>query len=104
MPDLPIVAHNVQYDFNEVLVPAFKKVRNLDRLPKLQRWRCTYKLSYCLPNILSKSLDNVLEELGYKRRSNCNYHDADSDALHCGKVYMSLILLQEPNKSHLGFY
>ena len=33
MPDLPIVAHNVQYDFNEVLVPAFKKVRNLDRLP-----------------------------------------------------------------------
>ena len=69
MPDLPIVAHHVNYDYDDVLVPAFRKIGNLDRLPKPERWRCTYRLSYCLPNLQSKSLDNVLEELGFRRRS-----------------------------------
>ena len=60
MPDLLIVAHHVRYDYNDVLTPAFKKVGNLARLPKLERWRCTYGLSGRLPNLLSKCLDEVL--------------------------------------------
>lgn len=60
MPDLPIVAHHVKYDYNDVLIPAFKKVGNLARLPKLERWRCTYGLSGRLPNLRSKCLDEVL--------------------------------------------
>ena len=37
MPDLPIVAHHVNYDYDDVLVPAFRKIGNLDRLPKPER-------------------------------------------------------------------
>ena len=40
-PDLPIVAHNADYDFGDVLSKAFKNVGNFDKLPKASRWRCT---------------------------------------------------------------
>ena len=32
-PDFPIVAHNVQYDLDTVLRPAFERVDNTTRLP-----------------------------------------------------------------------
>ena len=39
--DFPIIAHNVEYDRDKVLIPAFKKVDNLARLPPNDRWKCT---------------------------------------------------------------
>ena len=40
-PNFPIVAHNVEYDLDTVLRPAFERVGNMARLPKPERWVCT---------------------------------------------------------------
>ena len=50
-PDLPIVAHNVKYDRDDVLKPAFEKVQNLDKFPPRQRWRCTLVMAKTVPKI-----------------------------------------------------
>ena len=44
-PDLPIVAHNVEYDRDTVLKKAFDRVDNVNSLPPAERWRCTLKMS-----------------------------------------------------------
>ena len=45
-PDYPIVSHSVDYDFKDVLRPAYLRVCNQDRLPKADRWVCTWNLSF----------------------------------------------------------
>ena len=36
--DLPIVAHNAEYDRDDVLKPAYRKLGLLDTLPDEERW------------------------------------------------------------------
>lgn len=40
-PDIPIVCHNVDFDRDKVLKPAFKKVGMADKMPMDSRWKCT---------------------------------------------------------------
>ena len=44
--DYPIVSHFVNYDFKDVLRPAYLRVCNQDRLPKADRWVCNWNLSF----------------------------------------------------------
>ena len=50
-PDFPIVAHGVDYDLDTVLRPAFERVGNIARLPKLERWVCTQDLAQGIPGL-----------------------------------------------------
>ena len=68
MKDLPIVAHNVEYDRDKVLKPAFKKVGNLDAMPPDSRWRCTLELANKIPGLNMVTLDDALEHFGFERR------------------------------------
>ena len=43
--DLPIVAHNVKYDRDQVLTPAFKRVKTEGFLPPEGRWKCTFEMT-----------------------------------------------------------
>ena len=45
----------------------------------------------------------VLEGCGFEPREADEPHEAGTDALHAGRVYMKLVQMPEPNKSHLGF-
>ena len=60
-PDLPIVAHNAEYDRDTVLKGAFDRVDNANSLPPADRWRCTLKMSEDLPDLSSRSLDDLLK-------------------------------------------
>ena len=55
--DLPIVAHWVHFDRDMVLMPAFKKVENDERMPEKTRWRCTYEMARLIPEIEWRNLD-----------------------------------------------
>lgn len=94
-PDFPIVAHNVEFDRDKVLRPAFERVGHPDLIAKDGRWRCTCKLAERLPNLESRKLDDVLEECGFERRKKDAIHDAVIDAELAAKVYMYLIKLPE---------
>ena len=65
--DFPIVCHNVRYDRDEVLRPAFERVNNLVALPHNDRWICTMKLAYqrtdLIPKFINKGLDPLLHYL-----------------------------------------
>ena len=93
--DFPIVAHNVQYDLDTVMKPAFERVGNMARLPKPDRWVCTQELSRNIPGLLSHQLDDVLQHLGMQRRPGQGRHDALNDALLCGEAYMRLVVQQK---------
>ena len=101
--DLPIVAHNESYDHWKVLKPAFEKVGKLEALPKTDRWRCTQKLAQQKLVQDAYFLDAVLESCGYDARDEDEPHEAGTDALLAARVYMHLVQIPEPYKSHLGF-
>ena len=63
--DLPIVAHNVDYDRDKVLKPAFAMVDNSSKLPSDERWGCTWKMAQDLYHDKNYSLDDVLVHFGY---------------------------------------
>lgn len=96
--DLPIVAHSAKYDRDEVLGPAFDRVENIRNLPDSSRWRCTYSLSFRLPKVGARNLDEVLVALGMEARKEDAPHNAIQDAMLCGEVYKKLIKLQNPSK------
>ena len=102
--DLPIVAHNVNYDLGKVLLPAFRNVGNMKGLPKKERWRCTKELADRKTKCVIKTLDEVLEHCGFSRREEDAAHDAVEDALNAARIYMHLIKQPDPYKSHLGFF
>ena len=66
--DLPIVAFSMKYDRDEVLGAAFDRVNNRTNFPEARRWVCTYKLSFCIPKLKSRHLDDILEAVGLDRR------------------------------------
>ena len=101
--DLPIVAFNAKYDRDDVLGSAFDKVGNILNLPDKGRWRCTYKLSYRIPNLETRHLDDVLRSLEIEPRKGGEYHDAITDATLSGFAYMKLIKMPDLDKPKLGF-
>ena len=62
--DLPIVAHCAEYDYEKVLLKAFKDVRTLEWLPPVERWRCTQIFAKSKLKLPKYGLDEVLEGCG----------------------------------------
>ena len=102
-PDLPIVTHNVKYDRDKVLRPAFEKLEAVHLLPPEKRWRCTYELSERCQGLLVRTLDSVLEHFGFEPRDEEEKHDAIRDCELTAKIYMELMKLPEPKRAELGF-
>ena len=102
-PNLPIVAHNVQHDLDEVLMPAFDNVNNLERLPEAKRWRCTLEMSRQVPFLKFHGLDDLLEHFGFERRSLEVKHDAQADCILTAKVYMEIMKISVKQQPSLGF-
>ena len=44
-PDYPIVTHNVEYDRDKVLRPAFEKLEVGHLMPVDKRWKCTMDMT-----------------------------------------------------------
>ena len=82
---------------------AFDRVGNMKNFPESRRWQCTFKLSYRIPKLEERHLDDILEAVGLDRRRVGEPHDAISDATLCGMAYMKLVSLPDPKKPHLGF-
>ena len=76
--DIPIVAHNVVYDRDKVLKPAFEKVSNKS-LPMDSRWVCTCELSKEKTDLQNHSLEDVLEHYDFQGRDPKANHDAVTD-------------------------
>ena len=93
-PNLPIVAHNVRYDRDSVLKPAFEKVGDLKNMPRDTRWVCTIKLAdsrYDLvPSRINRGLDSLLEYLKLERREPGKAHEAMDDCIKTAHLYMKL--------------
>ena len=102
-PDLPIVAHNADYDFGDVLSKAFKNVGTFDKIPKATRWRCTLNLARNKLKLSSYGLDEVLKGCGIKAREANKPHEAEEDAECAAKVYMHMKALPDLKKTELGF-
>ena len=90
-PDLPIVGHSVTYDKDQVLRPAFDRVKNAKGFPREERWRCTYQLSHNIPYLRTRDLDSVIWVLGMEPRAPNAAHDALKDAILSGNVFMELM-------------
>ena len=90
-PDLPIVAFNAKYDRDDVLGTAYDKVGNIKNFPDQSRWRCIYKLSFRIPKLEKRQLDDILKALEIEPRKKGEIHDAVTDATKCGLAYMKLI-------------
>ena len=87
------MAHNVRFDRDDVLRPAFERVEALDKFPDDSRWKCTMKLANRLLKLKTYQLDDVLSECGLKRRDEDAMHDAQIDAECAAKVYMHCVKL-----------
>ena len=101
-PDLPIVAHKVKFDRDEVLKPAFKKVENDERLPKKERWRCTLAMAKVYGKIPVCFLDECLKHFKIEGRGD-DLHDAVTDARLAGELYMALMNQPVKKTRSLGF-
>lgn len=66
--DLPIVAHCIKFDRDQVLKPAFKKLEMVDQMPEDTRWRCTLNMCDRVPDLDNMSLDGLLEYFGFEPR------------------------------------
>ena len=100
--DLPIVAHNVDYDRDQVLKPAFNKICN-KKLPLDNRWVCTKKMSYELTDLKGHSLDDVLEYFDFESRCPKTKHDSVTDCHYAAKIYMKMMEKPNEKKEQLGF-
>ena len=101
--DLPIVAHPVDYDRDEVLKEAFEKVGNLERLPGKERWRCTWEMADRVPFLVHGGLDDLLEHFGHPRSDLEAYYDAMEDCILTAKVYMDIVKIPEKKERTHGF-
>lgn len=102
--ELPIVAHCADYDYEKVLVKAFKDVGSLDWLPPAERWRCTQNLAKNKLVLAHYGLDEVLEGCGLDAREPDEPHEAEKDAECAANVYMHLKTLPDLEKTELGFW
>lgn len=102
--ELPIVAHCADYDYEKVLVKAFKDVGSLDWLPPAERWRCTQNLAKNKLVLAHYGLDEVLEGCGLDAREPDEPHEAEKDAECAADVYMHLKTLPDLEKTELGFW
>ena len=102
-PDYPIVVYGKKHDYGKVMKPAFERVGNLAKLPPEERWRDALDMAQRIPDLISYSLDEVLEQCGYERRDEDLNHDAVHDAWLCAQVYMKLIKMPDPKNPELGF-
>lgn len=92
--DLPIVAHNAEYDRDDVLRPTFEKVSNIDGFPTVDRWVCTIELAKkrtdLVPPTTPKGLDSLLSHFGLEPRDTDTNHDAHIDCVKTAQLYMKL--------------
>ena len=102
--ELPIIAHCADYDYEKVLVKAFKDVGSLDWLPPAERWRCTQNLAKNKLVLAHYGLDEVLEGCGLDAREPDEPHEAEKDAECAANVYMHLKTLPDLEKTELGFW
>ena len=101
--DLPIVAHNIKYDRDQVLGPAYLKVKNFEGMPDHKRWKCTYQMSFRVEKMTHRTLDDCLEHFEFEPRDTDAVHDAMNDCILTAKVYMELAKIPEEKKWTLGF-
>lgn len=101
--NLPIVAHNVEYNRDDVLKPAFERLGIKSRMPKDDRWRCTFMMAERDPKIKVRSLDAILKHYRFKPRKNLDAHDAVEDCQLTAKIYMKLIALPPPRIPEPGY-
>ena len=59
----PIIAHKVKYDRDQVLKPAFKRLRNCTGLPRDSRWICTMDLADQRPDLVPRRVSRGLDSL-----------------------------------------
>ena len=102
--DLPIVAHCAEYDYEKVLLKAFKDVETLEWLPPVERWRCTQILAKSKLKLPKYGLDEVLEGCGLEAREPGKPHEAEKDAECAANVYLHLNTLPDLKESELGFW
>ena len=102
--ELPIVAHCADYDYDKVLMKAFKNVGSLDWIPTAERWRCTQNLAKNKLVLAHYGLDEVLEGCGFDAREPDEPHEAEKDAECAANVYMHLKTLPDLEKTELGFW
>ena len=102
--DLPIVAHYAKHDREQCLKPAFKKVGNNKLLAEDKRWMCTYEMSFKVPCLPLRTLDDVLEHFNYERRNVEELHSAINDCRLTAKIFMKLVEVPDLKKNPtLGF-
>ena len=102
-PNLPIVAHNMTYDRDDVLRPVFKKLDIEKLMPKEQRWKCTVEMSKQWPKFIINSLDALLSYLGCEEREEDEKHDAVKDCQYAAQIYMKMAVMPPPKKAKLGW-
>ena len=77
--DIPIVAHKVKFDRDQVLRKAFMKLGIENMMPKKERWRCTLDMCDRVPDIFTRSLDECCKYFGLKGRDIEKTHNAVED-------------------------
>ena len=100
--DLPIVAHVARFDRDDVLAKAFEDLKMYDKMPKKERWRCTFEYSDRVPEVETRSLDELCKHFGIKGRADEDTHDAVEDCELTAQVYMKLMLIPPLKMATLG--
>ena len=92
--DLPIIAHNVKYDIDQVLKPALKKLSLNESWLQENRWECTIKLADSrtdlVPREIDKDLNSLLKHFNLEYRDPKANHDAYIDCQKTAQLYMKL--------------
>ena len=64
------MAHFAEYDRDDVLKPLYTALGHEGRLPKDERWVCTWKLAHertdLVPDYVPKGLDSLLKHFGFQ--------------------------------------
>ena len=78
--DLPIIAHNAEYDRDDVLEPALNKLLINKSMLQHERWECTIDLAKrrtdLVPSYIKKGLDSLLSYFHLGARDPKAPHDA----------------------------
>ena len=101
--ELPIVSFNAMYGRDQVLIPAFKRIKCGLMKKSLHRWRCAQEICKRTGNWRLWNLDEALEHFGFHRRPDDAFHDAVQDARLAAKVYMKASVLTPLKDEMHGF-
>ena len=102
-PDYPIVTHNVEYDRDKVLRPAFEKLEVGHLMPVDKRWKCTMDMTKEFAGLFCRSLDALLSWLEFDEREEEDKHEALKDCEATAMAYMKLKAMPPRKKAKLGW-